>query len=154
MKQGQEINIDVRLPFLTDLLCDTICQVVAGPDNSPGIGQPLSGLWPLNQKWKTFVKMWPSSIKGEVASWSGQLGSYVEDVKCYTIVEQRIKLILSWVRSVSEVYLWLFFRRHWSLRLHFYLLLGLWKFKRFCKGRCHLRFSGIRPLRGYPPPPS
>ena len=21
-----------------------------------------------------------------------------------------------------------------------------------CKGRCHLRFSGIRPLRGYPPP--
>ena len=22
-----------------------------------------------------------------------------------------------------------------------------------CKGRCHLRFSGIRPLRGYPPPP-
>ena len=21
------------------------------------------------------------------------------------------------------------------------------------KGRCHLRFSGIRPLRGYPPPP-
>ena len=40
-------------------------------------------------------------MKGEVASWSGQLGSYVEDVKCYTIVEQRIKLILSWVRSVS-----------------------------------------------------
>ena len=22
-----------------------------------------------------------------------------------------------------------------------------------CKGRCHLRFSWIRPLRGYPPPP-
>ena len=41
---GTGINIDVRLPFLTDLLCDTICQVVAGPDNSPGIGQPLSGL--------------------------------------------------------------------------------------------------------------
>ena len=22
------------------------------------------------------------------------------------------------------------------------------------KGSCHLRFSGIRPLRGYPPPPT
>ena len=51
MKQGgQEINIDVRLPFLTDLLCDTICQVVAGPGNSPGIGQHLSGLWPPQSK--------------------------------------------------------------------------------------------------------
>ena len=26
-------------------------------------------------------------------------------------------------------------------------------FKIECKGSFHLRFSGIRPLRGYPPPP-
>ena len=32
---------------------------------------------------------------------------------------------------------------------------GFWNFPltfEFDKGRCHLRFSGIRPLRGYPPP--
>ena len=31
-----------------------------------------------------------------MAPLSGQLGSYVEDVKYHEIVEQRIKLILSW----------------------------------------------------------
>ena len=123
MKHGREINIDVRLPILTDLLCDTICQVVAGPDNSPGIGQHLSRLWP------------PQS-KMEVAPLSGQLGSYVEDVNCHTIVEQRIKPILSWGQKYSLTCL---FRRHWSLRLHFYPLLGLWKFKRFSK-KLHLVF--------------
>ena len=52
---------------------------------------------------------------------SGQLGSYVEDVKCHTIVEQRFELVLSWVRSVLFP-LTCFFRLHLSLRSHFYPL--------------------------------
>ena len=50
MKQGQEINIDVRLPILTDLLCDTICQVVAGPTILLGLGNICQACDLLNQK--------------------------------------------------------------------------------------------------------
>ena len=134
MKQGQEINIDVRLPFLNDLLCDTIYQVVAGPNNSYGIGQYL---WPPQSKMEnicqdvTFLNQKYSSIFVRtiwILCWGCQM-SYNCGTKDWTY-----SLLGKKRFSSSDLF---FFRRHLSLRLNFYLLLGLWKFKRFCK-RFHL----------------
>ena len=135
MKQGQEINIDVRLPCLTDLLCDTICQVVAGPGNSPGIGQHLSGLWPPQSKMENICqyvtfrnKRWSGTFVRtiRILCWGCQM-SYNCGTKIWTCSFLGQKCFIS-----SD----LFFQT--ALKFAFaFLPLGLWKFKRFCK-RFHL----------------